>query len=162
MCLPVYVPCMYVCMPHGMVWRSGENSEESGFSFCHPASRDWAQLVRLGYRPVGPSHWSSQLILYLHFESWDKSDDELLYLFFRWLFWKCVWAFYLHICVCASACRGRERVWVSQGTPVSDVLWAVMWVLGTEARSSARVTSALNLRAIPPAPLYFSSSEWTV
>lgn len=64
--------------------------------------------------PAGPSHWGSQIILYLHIESRDKSDDELLYLFFIRFFFENVYE-HIHICMCnlrvlvpAEARRGCE------------------------------------------------------
>jgi hypothetical protein len=61
----------------------------------------------------------------------------------------CVWIFCLHVYKCMCTCL----------VPTEDILnwsygrlWAVMWLLGTEPRSSARAASALNLWIISLAP----------
>lgn len=64
------------------------------------------------------------------------------------LFILCMCAFNLYICQCTTCIVNRH-------------LWATMWVLEIEPRSSGRAVNALNLQAIslcpPPNPFHFSS-----
>lgn len=57
----------------------------------------------------------------------------------------CIWVFGLYVCLCTTCSENWSYRWLS-GT---------MWFLGTRSGSSERPTSALNLPAISPAPIYY-------
>jgi hypothetical protein len=91
-----------------MVWRSGDNLEESGTPFCRLGIKfRWSGLVTCACVPAGPSCWGSQHISYLHFSLGINLTVNFYASFFFFLrkkiFFENVYEHF--ICKC-----GRERV----------------------------------------------------
>lgn len=78
-----------------------------------------------------------------------------LWFLFKIFFFKCVWVFYLHVCL-------PYHMWQSPQRPkgvgsleleLHTVVSHQIWVLGTEPQSFRKATSTLNLGATSPAPV---------
>ena len=142
-CLCVWIPTLYV-WTYTMVckWRWWITF---GSQFFPSVTRDWTQAARL----------TQQVLLLAGPSLCPRDFFVILILFLR------IWVFCLHICmhtVCVCVClvltEARKGYQISWNWSYRQV-WAAIWVLGIEPKSSRKAGSALNIWDLSPVPDIF-------
>jgi hypothetical protein len=115
------------------------NFWEPVFSFCHQGLNSGCQA----YTASALTCWAIPLPQRL----------VILILFLR------IWVFCLHICmhtvcVCLVLTEARQGYQISCNWSYRQV-WAAMWLLGIEPKSSRKAGSALNIWDLSPVPDFF-------